>query len=246
MEPTPADNAILTVPVFTRHHEAHFTASATVRDVVIGMSDGLTVPFALAAGISGAIASSRIVVTAGIAEVAAGAIAMALGGYLAARTDLEHYRSEERREREEIERIPEAERHEVQGILEGYGLGGETLRAATLAITNDRDRWVDFMMRQELNLESPDPRRALASGGTIGASYVVGGLIPLLPYMLVSDSSKGLIVSAVVTMAALFIFGAVKGKLTGSSPWVSAIQTVLIGGVASAVAFGLAKLVQRM
>lgn len=217
-----------------------------MRDVVIGMSDGLTVPFALAAGISGAIASSRIVVTAGIAEVAAGAIAMALGGYLAARTDLEHYRSEERRERDEVVRIPEAERREVQTILESYGLEDETLLAATRAITTNRDKWVGFMMRQELGLESPDPKRAFASGATIGASYIIGGLIPLLPYMLLPDSAKGLIVSAVVTMAALLLFGAVKGKLTGASPLISAIQTVLIGGVASAVAFGLAKLVQHM
>ncbi|HEY5257917.1 MAG TPA: VIT1/CCC1 transporter family protein [Candidatus Baltobacteraceae bacterium] len=233
------------MPVFTKHHEAHFTSTATVRDVVIGMSDGLTVPFALAAGISGAIASSRIVVTAGIAEVAAGSIAMALGGYLAARTDLEHYRSEERRERDEVERVPDAERREVATILDGYGLAGEALDAATRAITNNRERWVGFMMKQELGLESPDPKRALTSGATIGASYVVGGLIPLLPYMFLADSAKGLIVSAVLTMAALLVFGAVKGKLTGAAPLKAAVQTVLIGGIASGVAFWLAKLVQH-
>ncbi|MGZ3497789.1 MAG: VIT1/CCC1 transporter family protein [Vulcanimicrobiaceae bacterium] len=234
------------MPVFTKHPEEHFTSSAFVRDIVIGMSDGLTVPFALAAGISGAIASSRIVVTAGIAEVAAGAIAMALGGYLAARTDLEHYRSEQQRERAEVQSIPDAERGEVKAILATYGLAGDTLNAATDAITSDRDRWVGFMMQLELGLESPDPRRALTSGATIGGSYIVGGLIPLVPYMLVANSGIALIFSAIVTMLALFAFGAVKGKLTGASPLKSAIQTVVIGGIASSVAFWLAKFVQHI
>ena len=232
------------MPVFSKHAETHFTSSATVRDIVIGMSDGLTVPFALAAGISGALASSRIVVTAGVAEVAAGAIAMALGGYLAARTDAEHFRSEQKRERAEIETIPDAERAEVSGILKGYGLSGDVLAAAAKAITADRTRWVDFMMRLELGLEEPDPRRALTSGATIGGSYVVGGLVPLLPYMLIANSSRALVISAIVTLIALFLFGAIKGKLTGVSILRSAVQTVLIGGVASGVAYWLAKLVQ--
>jgi VIT1/CCC1 family predicted Fe2+/Mn2+ transporter len=234
------------VPVFSKHPEAHFTASATVRDIVIGMSDGLTVPFALAAGISGAIASSHIVVTAGIAEVAAGAIAMALGGYLAARTDAEHYRSEEVRENDEVERIPAAERAEVRDIFASYGLAGSALESATEAIASDRGRWVDFMMRWELGLERPDPSRALKSGATIGASYVIGGLIPLFPYMVIAASSRALLTSAIVTMLALAIFGAIKGALTGGSVWKSAVQTVLIGGIASAVAFWLAKMVQAL
>ncbi|HEY8320613.1 MAG TPA: VIT1/CCC1 transporter family protein [Candidatus Baltobacteraceae bacterium] len=234
------------MPVFSKHPEAHFTASATVRDIVIGMSDGLTVPFALAAGISGAIASSHIVVTAGIAEVAAGAIAMALGGYLAARTDAEHYRSEEVRENDEVERIPAAERAEVRDIFASYGLAGSALESATEAIASDRGRWVDFMMRWELGLERPDPSRALKSGATIGASYVVGGLIPLFPYMVIAASSRALLTSAIVTMLALAIFGAIKGALTGGSVWKSAVQTVLIGGIASAVAFWLAKMVQAL
>jgi VIT1/CCC1 family predicted Fe2+/Mn2+ transporter len=234
------------MPVFSKHVETHFTASATVRDVVIGMSDGLTVPFALAAGISGAIASSHIVVTAGIAEVAAGAIAMALGGYLAARTDVEHYRSEELREADEVENIPEAERAEVREIFASYGLEGSVLESATDAIAADRNRWIDFMMRWELGLERPDPSRAFKSGATIGASYVIGGLIPLLPYMLIAGSTRALATSAVVTMIALAVFGAIKGRLTGGSTWTSAFQTVLIGGLASAVAFWLAKAVQSL
>lgn len=235
------------MPVFTKGHaEKHFSSSALVRDIVIGMSDGLTVPFALAAGISGAIASSRIVVTAGIAEVAAGAIAMALGGYLAARTDSEHYRSERLREQTEVSDIPEAERGEVRGILASFGLAGKALEDATAAVTADRERWVEFMMRLELGLEAPDPRRALVSGATIGASYVAGGLVPLIPYMLVPDATRALIVSAIVTMIALLCFGAVKGALTGTFWLKSALQTVLIGGVASAVAFWLARIVQHM
>lgn len=233
------------MPVFTKQHtERHFNASASVRDVVIGMSDGLTVPFALAAGISGAIASSRIVVTAGIAEVAAGAIAMALGGYLAARTDQEHYASELRRERQEVQNIPGAERREVEEILRGYGLSGSVLQGAVKEIAADRERWINFMMRLELGLEQPDPKRALTSGLTIGASYIAGGLVPLIPYMLIAVTNRALLISAIVTMIALAAFGGVKGALTGVS-WVrSAIQTVIIGGLASSVAFGLAKLVQ--
>ncbi|MDE2482567.1 MAG: VIT1/CCC1 transporter family protein [bacterium] len=232
------------MPVFSEHHESHFTASETVRDVVIGMSDGLTVPFALAAGISGAIASSKIVVTAGIAEVAAGAIAMALGGYLAARTDQEHYRSELAREHREIATIPDAERGEVALILASYGLSGQTLHDAVEMIAREPDQWVNFMMRLELGLDEPDPKRALASGATIGGSYVVGGIVPLVPYMFAPNAGEALVVSAIVTMIALAIFGGVKGALTGI-PWLrSAFQTVLIGGVASGVAFGLAKLVQ--
>lgn len=231
------------MPVLSIHREQHFTSSETIRDVVIGMSDGLTVPFALAAGISGAIASSRIVVTAGVAEVAAGAIAMALGGYLAARTDFEHYRSELQRESAEADDIPQAERREVEDIFRGYGLEGQALAMAVDAITADRERWVEFMMRFELGLESPNPKRALVSGVTIGGAYVVGGLVPLFPYMLTSASSA-LVLSAIVTMLALGIFGAVKGFLTGA-PWVrSAMQTIFTGGVAAGVAFWIARAVQ--
>lgn len=226
-----------------KHIERHFTASETVRDVVIGMSDGLTVPFALAAGISGAIAASHIVVTAGIAELAAGGISMGLGGYLAARTDFEHYASEEQREEREVEEIPTEEYYEVLRIFKSYGLSDEDARKATAAITSDRRRWIDFMMRFELGLEKPDTRRAPISGLTIGGSYVIGGLIPLLPYMLVPNSGRALYISAAITMVALFIFGAVKGRLTGVAWLRSAVQTLLIGGVAAAVAFVLARAV---
>jgi len=206
------------------------------------MSDGLTVPFALAAGISGAIASSRIVVTAGIAEVAAGAIAMALGGYLAARTDQEHYASELERERREVQDIPDAERREVRDILRGYGLSGDVLEGAVKEIASDRERWVQFMMRLELGLEEPDPKRALVSGLTIGGSYVAGGLVPLTPYMLIHEAHEALLWSIGFTFAALFVFGFVKGRFTGRGPLGAALETTLVGGLAAAAAFGLARL----
>jgi VIT1/CCC1 family predicted Fe2+/Mn2+ transporter len=225
------------------HSEHHFNAGESVRDVIIGMSDGLTVPFALAAGISGAIAASHIVVTAGIAELAAGGISMGLGGYLAARSDVEHYESEQRREYEETEEVPEEERREIETIFASYGIGGEPLAQLVQTVTSDRKRWVDFMMRFELGLEKPDPRKAPLSAARIGGSYVLGGLIPLLPYMLLPTTQAGLFWSAVVTFFALVVFGAVKGRFTGVSVWTSAIQTSLIGALAAAVAFFLARLV---
>ena len=224
----------------TPHVEKHFTATETVRDVVIGMSDGLTVPFALAAGLTAAVASTNVVVTAGLAEVAAGAIAMGLGGYLAARTDAEHYASEVARETDEIENLREREVAEVETILKDFGLEGEPLRSVVTAITADGRRWVDFMMRFELGLEPPDPKRALASALTIGGSYVVGGLIPLVPYMTAGSIAAALKLSVFTTGAALLVFGAVKGHFTGVNMLRSALQTLVVGGLAAAAAFGLA------
>jgi len=225
----------------TIHAEKHFTASASVRDIVIGMADGLTVPFALAAGLSGAVNSTGVIVIAGLAEIAAGSIAMGLGGYLAARTDREHYASERAREFREIEEMPTAERLEVAVVFRGYGLSDEQAAPVVSAICSDPDRWVDFMMRYELGLESPDPERAMWSALTIGLSYVVGGLVPLAPYMATGNVIKGLAVSAAVTLLALFTFGVVKGRLTGINPLLGGFQTVSIGGVAAAAAFGIAR-----
>jgi len=227
----------------TPHVEKHFTAGATVRDVVIGMSDGLTVPFALAAGLSGAVASSHIVVTAGLAEVAAGSIAMGLGGYLAARSDAEHYESEVRREQREIEAVPEIEATEVRGIFESYGLEPDESATVVGALRRRPKSWLDFMMRFELGLEKPDPKRALQSALTIGGAYVVGGLIPLAPYMAVGRAGTALLVSVVTTGVALAVFGFVKGHFTGASPVKSSIQTTLIGGIAAAAAFVIARVV---
>jgi vacuolar iron transporter family protein len=232
------------MPVTTAPHiERHFNASDTVRDVVIGMSDGLTVPFALAAGISGALAQSHIVVTAGVAELAAGGIAMGLGGYLAARTDREHYNNELRRERDEVERIPDHERGEVVEIFENYGLRGDALQRVVDAVTSDPEQWIEFMMRFELGLEQPNPRRALNAAMIIGGSYVVGGLIPLLPYALYPSTREAFTISAAVTLIALAIFGAVKGRFTGVPPLKAGLQTLTIGGIAASAAYALARLV---
>ena len=225
----------------TPHLEKHFNASESVRDVVIGMSDGLTVPFALAAGLSGAVTATSIVVTAGLAEIAAGAIAMGLGGFLAARSDAEQYASERVREQREIRDLPEAEEREVREVLGNFGLSGEESEPVVAALRRKPDAWVDFMMRFELGLEKPDPTRARTSGLTIAGAYVAGGFIPLSPYLFLASVSSGLSVSIVVTVLALALFGYVKGHFTGARPWVSSMQTTLIGGVAAAAAFGIAR-----
>jgi len=227
------------------HAETHFEASETVRDVVIGMSDGLTVPFALAAGLSGTVSQTAIIVIAGLAEIAAGSIAMGLGGYLAARTDRDHYQSERDREIRETIELPDKERDEVADIFRGYGMSEAEITPVVRAISADQKRWVDFMMRFELGFEEPDPKRARNSAATIAISYILGGLVPLGPYMLVSDLNRALAISVAVTLVALFIFGFVKGRMTGISPWRGGLQTVVIGGLASAAAFGIAKFIGR-
>jgi vacuolar iron transporter family protein len=233
----------------TPHTEQHFTAPESVRDVVIGMSDGLTVPFALAAGISGAIASnphaSTLVVTAGFAEIAAGSIAMGLGGYLAARTDIEHYASEREREIRETVELPDVEVEEVAKVFRDYGMTEAEMAPVVKAITSDQKAWVDFMMRFELGLEEPHPRRARLSALTIAASYIFGGLIPLAPYIILPDVRTGLWYSVGVTVLALAVFGWIKGRFTGISPIEGGLQTVVTGGLAAGAAFIIAKLISR-
>ena len=225
----------------TSHTERHFTAGAVVRDIVIGMSDGLTVPFALAAGLSGAAVATRVVVTAGFAEIAAGAIAMGLGGFLAARSDAEHYASERRREADETRLVPDVEAREVAQVFETYGITPAESAPVVAALRRDPKAWVDFMMRFELGLEEPDPARARNSALTIGGAYVAGGLIPLAPYMVAGTLAGGLRGSVVLTLLALVVFGFVKGRFTGSAPWRSALKTTLIGGLAAAAAFLIAR-----
>lgn len=227
----------------TPHVEKHFTAGDTVRDVVIGMSDGLTVPFALAAGLSGAVTAAHVVITAGLAEVAAGSIAMGLGGYLAARSDAEHYASELAREEREIVEVPDAEAAEVADVFRTYGLSSAETDHVVAALRTRPQAWRDFMMRFELGLEAPDPRRALMSALTIAGAYAVGGMVPLTPYFFASDVRRGLAVSAVVTMIALFVFGFVKARFTGAPPLRGALQTVLIGALAAGAAFLIARAV---
>ena len=227
----------------TPHLEKHFTAGDVVRDIVIGMSDGLTVPFALAAGLTGAISSSHLILTAGFAEIAAGSIAMGLGGYLAARSDAEHYASERIREEQEILTVPDTEAKEVREIFETYGLTEDESASVVNGLRKRPQDWVNFMMKFELGLEEPDPRRAVTSASTIALAYVAGGFIPLSPYMIVNTATKGLMISAIVTLAALGIFGFIKGRFTGASPIRGALQTVVIGGLAAGAAFILAKLI---
>jgi len=225
----------------TRHIEKHFTASDSVRDVVIGMSDGLTVPFALAAGLSGAVNSAHLVVIGGLAEIAAGSIAMGLGGYLAARSDAEHYEQERLREEREVKEIPEEEKAEVCRVFQNYGMTEAESQPVVEALSQRPAAWIDFMMRFELGLEEPNPRRALTSAVTIAASYIAGGFIPLAPYMVTLSTVRGFTFSIVLTMIALAVFGYIKGRFTGARPWRSASQTVVIGGLAAAAAFMLAK-----
>jgi predicted membrane protein (TIGR00267 family) len=227
----------------TMHNEQHLKSSDTIRDIVIGMSDGLTVPFALAAGLSGAINSSGIVITAGIAEIVAGSIAMGLGGFLAGRTEAEHYAAELQREYEEVERVPEQEKAEVKEVFASFGLSEQLQTQVADEMAKDKDKWVDFMMRYELGLEKPLANRATQSAITIGVSYIVGGIIPLSPYFFESNSQTALIYSCVITMICLFAFGYFKSKVTGQSPVSGAFKVLIIGALAAAAAFGMAKLI---
>jgi VIT1/CCC1 family predicted Fe2+/Mn2+ transporter len=224
------------------HHEHHRRSGEAVRDVVIGMADGLTVPFALAAGLSGAVNGTHLVVLAGLAEIAAGSIAMGLGGYLAAQGDAEHYASERKREeREVVERVRDEE-EEIYEIFDAYGVQRAEAQPVLEALKRNPPAWVDFMMRFELGLEEPEAGRAARSASTIAVSYIVGGFIPLLPYMLMTSGIQALKVSVGITLLALIVFGAVKGRLTGAGALKSSLQTAGIGGIAAAAAFGLARL----
>lgn len=229
--------------LLNQHKEKHFTAGEIVRDIIIGVSDGLTVPFALAAGLSGANATSSIVLTAGIAEVAAGAISMGLGGYLAAKSEADHYAIELMREKEEINSVPDTEAAEVAEILAHYGIEPHEYGPVVSALRKKPQAWLDFMMKFELGLEKPDPRRALHSALTIAIAYVLGGFVPLSPYMFIPRAEDAVVASVILTLAALLVFGFAKGYFTGNKPFKSALQTVLIGAIASAAAYGMAKAV---
>lgn len=227
------------------HHEAHLQSSDLLTDIVIGMSDGLTVPFALAAGLSGAVQGNvSLIWIAGIAEISAGSIAMGLGGYLAGRTEQDHYESELKKEYWELTHKRKDEIWEVKKVFLDWGLTEETAEEATQEIIKDDKRWVDFMMKYELGLEKPDPKRASRSAFNIGLSYIVGGLIPLMPYFFVSDAISGLKLSAIITLACLFIFGFFKSKITGVNPWTGGLKVMMIGALAAGAAFSIAKLIE--
>ena len=224
------------------HHEEHFQQSEVIRDIIIGMSDGLTVPFALAAGLSSAVDTNTIIVTAGLAEIIAGSIAMGLGGYLAGKTEIEHYDSELKREYKEIETHYETERKEVKEIFAGYGLSGESQEIIINEMEKDHDKWVDFMMRFELGLEKPDINRAAQSARNIGLAYIVGGIVPLSAYIFTDTPRKGLFYSAIITVCCLLFFGYFKSKVTGQDPVKGALRTTLIGILAGAAAYWFARL----
>jgi VIT1/CCC1 family predicted Fe2+/Mn2+ transporter len=227
------------------HKEEHLKSSDLLTDVVIGMSDGLTVPFALAAGLSGAVDSTGIIVIAGIAEIAAGSIAMGLGGYLAGKTEQDHYKSEMRREYYEVDNLRHREIEETKEFFKNIGLSEDLQNKATEEIAKDKKQWVEFMMKYELGLDKPDPKRATKSALNIGLSYVVGGLVPLSPYFFVDSPKEGLMISVGMTLLCLFVFGWFKSKITGVQPWGGAIRVMLIGAAAAAAAFGVAKLFER-
>src|SRR3954467_5722109 len=210
------------------HHEEHLQSSDLLRDIVIGMSDGLTVPFALAAGLSGAVYSTTVIVLAGVAEIAAGSIAMGLGGFLAGKTEQDHYNSELKREYWEVDNLPDKEEKEVRDFFSSLGLSKEVQNKAVLELTKDKDRWVDFMMKYELNLDKPDPKRAGKSAFNIGMSYVVGGLVPLSPYFFVNSAQQGLMISVIITLICLYIFGFFKSKITGVNPAPGGTKIMLI------------------
>lgn len=228
------------------HQEKHLKSSDFITDIVIGMSDGLTVPFALAAGLSGAVQSNGIVITAGIAEIVAGSIAMGLGGYLAGKTEQDHFASELKREYEEVENLPEKEKAEVKEIFAGYGLNETVQNTIVDELAKDKDKWVDFMMKYELGLEKPNINRARNSAATIGISYIVGGLIPLTAYFFTHTPYEGLMISALLTVICLFVFGYFKSKVTGQPPVKGAFKVMFIGIVAAAAAFFIAKLFSHL
>jgi VIT1/CCC1 family predicted Fe2+/Mn2+ transporter len=227
-----------------QHHENHLNSSAVLRDVVIGMSDGLTVPFALAAGLSGAVQNTGLIIIAGLAEIAAGSIAMGLGGYLAGKTEVDYYNAELKREYEEIEKVPHVEKQEVKDFFAGLGLSSETQDQAVGEVIKDKDRWANFMMKYELGLDKPDPKRARKSAFNIGASYVVGGLIPLSPYFFMVSVPEGLKISTIITLICLFIFGYFKSKITGVNAIAGALRVTIIGALAAGCAFAIARLIQ--
>ncbi len=227
------------------HHEKHLKNSDFITDIVIGMSDGLTVPFALTAGLSGILDNTHLILISGLAEIAAGSVAMGLGGYLAGQTEIEHYDAELKREYEEVERVPEKEIEEVADVFIEYGLSPEKSNEIALEISKDKDKWVDFMMRFELGLEKPDEQRGIKSGLAIAGAYIVGGIIPLSPYAFVANNAQGFYFSCILTTICLFIFGYFKSKMTGQAPLRGALKVTAIGILAAATAFSIAKLVSQ-
>ncbi len=228
-----------------QHNEEHFSGGAMVRDIVIGMSDGLTVPFALAAGLTGASLGNAVIVTAGLAEIVAGSIAMGLGGYLAGKTEIDHYKSELKREYYEVDHFPEKEKQEIRDVFAEYGLSEQSTETIVEELAKDKDKWVNFMMRYELGLDQPDINRARQSALTIGISYIIGGIVPLSTYFPVfsSNAHDGFVYSCIITAICLFVFGFFKTKIIGQPPLMGAIKTLFIGALAAGSAYLIANLI---
>jgi VIT1/CCC1 family predicted Fe2+/Mn2+ transporter len=232
----------MTLPIPHHHHERHSISTLALRDIVVGISDGLTVPFALSAGLSGAVSSNTIILIAGLAEVIAGTISMGLGGFLAGQTEIEHYEGEQKREEREVKEIPKEEEDEIKNILEAYGISPRVRQAVADDLAKDHGKWVDFMMRFELGLQKPDPRQAFYSAWRIGISYALGGLVPLSAYFFCSTPRQGLMDSTFITILCLLLFGYFKARFTGQNPWKGALTVTLIGLGAAGAAFGIARL----
>jgi VIT1/CCC1 family predicted Fe2+/Mn2+ transporter len=237
---TPAESLLVDI-----HAEKHQGDSQTVRDLILGIADGLTVPFALAAGVSGAVAGSGLVVTAGLAEIVAGAISMGLGGYLAARTEAQHYSKEYAREVRETQQIPDEERAEVAEILGRYGVREPVLSSVVDEIARDQHGWVEFMMRNELGLERPDTNAAPRSAALVGGGYALGGVFPLAAYFFVPDAHVALLWSCVLTSIALIGFGAMRARFLKTPIVPGSLTTWFIGAVAAGAAYALARLVSH-
>jgi vacuolar iron transporter family protein len=226
-----------------KHGEVHFQGSAALRDIVIGMSDGLTVPFALAAGLSGASIANPVIITAGIAELVAGAVSMGLGGYLAGKADVEHYASELKRETQEIEEIPQEEKLEIKGILHKFGISPATQDQFVGELARNKNHWLQFMMEFELGLQKPLESQVKWGAVRIGAAYGIGGLVPLSAYFFTRSPHDGLILSAVLTVVALSIFGYVKSRLLDQPRTQGALRMIVVGAIAATISFFVARLV---
>jgi len=223
--------------------ELHNKNTTLVKDIIIGMSDGLTVPFALTAGLSGVLNTNHLIIVSGLAEITAGCISMGLGGFLAGQSEVEHYNAELKREYSEIESVPLTELKEVENIFTKMGVSEPLSKQVALQVSKNKDNWSDLMMKLELNMEQPAKNHAAISASTIAISYLVGGSIPLFPYIISSDSKMGFKISCIVTIMALIIFGYFKSKMTGQPLIKGTIKVAVTGLVAAAAAFLLAKAV---
>lgn len=215
------------------------------QDITIGLSEGLMVPFALAAFLSAAVNSTSLIILVDIAAIAAGSIAMGLGGYMVNKTEIDHYNAELKRESNDVEQLPKHEKEEIKKFYSNLGLSRDVQEQAANEVEKDKKSWFDFIMKYELDLAKPDQKSATKTAFNIGFSYIIGGIITLSPYFFVHDVKIAFKVSSVLTLICLFIFGYFKSRLTGDNPWVGAIRIMMIGATTAACAFGIARLIEQ-